>query len=182
MDTATTPATKFGRTDGRVAELNERFRSGRLPDPLPDGRYAGQLLAFAIAPGVNQIARAAAAAWLPWRGKIFAAQRALGTNIFTRNSFALAAIMWPGYRCYVGDGPHTYRAFRFRTATGPGLMDPDRLVLKIDYDLPENPRLTIRRVLDELVQLDDGAYLGKAHLHWLWGPWQTVAFFGLRPA
>jgi hypothetical protein len=52
-------------------------------------------------------------------------------------------------------------------------------VLKIDYDLAENPGLSIRRVLDELVQVDDGFYLGKAHLKWWWGRWQLVAYFTL---
>jgi hypothetical protein len=55
-------------------------------------------------------------------------------------------------------------------------------VLKIDYDLEENPSLTVRRVLDELVQLSDDLYLGKAHVRWWWRPkdsWQTVAYFML---
>jgi hypothetical protein len=45
-----------------------------------------------------------------------------------------------------------------------------------------NPALTVRRVLDELMQLDDNLYLGKAHVRWWWQPagsWQTVAFFTL---
>jgi hypothetical protein len=55
------------------------------------------------------------------------------------------------------------------------------MVLKIDYDLDSNPSLTVRGVLDELVQLDDHLYLGKAHVHW-WRPqggWQMVAYFTL---
>jgi hypothetical protein len=59
------------------------------------------------------------------------------------------------------------------------------MVLKIDYDLKENPSLTVRRVLDELVRLDDDLYVGKAHVHWWWRPkgeWQTVAYFSLIPA
>ncbi len=50
-------------------------------------------------------------------------------------------------------------------------------MLKIDYDLDGNPAPTIRRILDELVQLDHNLYLGKAHAHWWWGGWQTVAYF-----
>lgn len=42
------------------------------------------------------------------------------------------------------------------------------------------PELSIRRVLDELVQLSEGLYLGKAYVKWYWGRWQTVAFFLLR--
>jgi hypothetical protein len=58
------------------------------------------------------------------------------------------------------------RGFTFRTYAAPGLADPDRTVLKIDYDLAGNPSLTIQRVLDELVQISENLYLGKAHVHW----------------
>jgi hypothetical protein len=34
--------------------------------------------------------------------------------------------------------------------------------------------------LDELVQVEEGFYLGKAHLKWWWGKWQMVAYFSLR--
>ena len=88
----------------------------------------------------------------------------------------------PGYRGFVPDGPDTYRAFAFRTYVGPGKLDRDWQVLKIDYDLPENPRWTICRVLDEVVQVGDGRYLGKAHFHWWWGTWQLVAYFSLARA
>ena len=37
--------------------------------------------------------------------------------------------------------------------------------------------LTVRRVLDELVQVQEDLFLGKAHLHWWSGSWQTVAYF-----
>ncbi len=77
-------------------------------------------------------------------------------------------------------GPRTFQAFAFRTYVAPGKDDPDRQVLKIDYDVPGNPPLSVGRVLDELVEIGDGYYLGKAHHHWLWGAWQMVAFFSLR--
>lgn len=74
----------------------------------------------------------------------------------------------------------TYRCFTFRTYVVTGLADPDRSVLKIDYDIDGNPFQTIRRILDELVQLDRNLYLGKAHVHWWVGGWQTVAYFLLK--
>ena len=80
------------------------------------------------------------------------AAQACGDNIFTSDSLALAHLYWPLYQGYIDDGP-TYRAFGFRTYVAPGLADPDRQVLKIDYDLPGNPRLSIRRILDELMQV-----------------------------
>jgi hypothetical protein len=160
--------------------LNAAFRAGRLPQPELKGRCAGGLAALNIAPGLTQLTRALVRAWLPWQGKTFDPGARRGDNVFTRDSLPLARVLWPFYRDYRDDTPGTYRAFPFRTFTGPGLADPDRQVLKIDYDLAANPRLTIRRVLDELVQVAPGEYLGKAHLHWWWGRWQTVAFFTLK--
>ncbi len=159
--------------------LNERFRSGWPPDPPLDGRTSGELIRVEIAPGVSQLLSALLAIRMPWKGKTFDAASSRGDNIFTRGSLRLARLFNPGYRGFRSDGTETYRAFAFRTYVAPGLEDADRRVLKIDYDLPENPKLTVRRVLDELVQVGDGTYLGKAHVKWWWGRWQRVAFFAL---
>jgi len=161
------------------AALDALFRTGTPPGAL-NGRCSGELLLLDLAPGLTQLFTALAAAWLPWRGKTFDAAGAGGDNIFTSDSRWVAELFNPLYRGFVEDGPFTYRAFKFRTYLAPGRADPDRAVLKIDYDLPENPALTIRRVLDELVQLDDDFYLGKAHVQWWWGRWQCLAFFALR--
>ncbi len=120
-----------------------------------------------------------AAIWMPWQGKTFDAAHSRGDNIFQRNSLPLARVITPFYRGFIDDGPTTYRAFTFRTYVAPGKTDSAQQVLKIDYDLASNPRLTIRRVLDELVQLADALYLGKAHFKWWWGRWQLVAYFTL---
>jgi hypothetical protein len=162
-----------------LALLNDLFRAGTPPNLPLQGRYAGTLVALDIAPGLTQIIEMIINRWLPWQGKTFDAAQACGDNIFTRDSLALAHLYWPLYRDYIDDGP-TYRAFGFRTYVAPGLADPDRQVLKIDYNLPGNPRLSIRRILDELVQVADGFYLGKAHICWWWGTWQCVAYFSLR--
>ena len=165
-----------------MATLNGLFRAGAPPEPPLDGRYAGELIVLDFAPGLTRFAEWNAARWMPWRGKTFNATRSTGDNIFTRDSLFAAHVYWPLYRGYVDDGPETYRAFAFRTYAGPGRADPDRQVLKIDYDLPANPRSSIRRVLDEVVQVYDGLYLGKAHLKWWWGTWQVVAYFTLSAA
>ncbi len=128
-----------------------------------------------MAPGLTALTEWVSARWMPWRGKTFDAAAGRGDNVFTRDSLLLAHLYWPLYRGYWDDGPATYRAFRFRTWLGPGLADPDVRVLKIDYGLPENPRLSIRRVLDEVVQVADGLLLGKAHLKWWWGRWPSSA-------
>jgi len=160
-----------------LAVLNDTFRSGTVPAPPLDGAYTGELIALNIAPGLTPLIELASAAWMPWQGKTFDRSHACGDNIFTRNSLMLARLYWPLYRGYIDNGDDTYRAFAFRTYVAPGKTDPDRQVLKIDYDLAGNPRLSIRRVLDELVQVADEIYLGKAHLKWWWGRWQMVAYF-----
>ena len=169
---------KHNRAQG-LAALNMLFRSGSAPDPSLNGRYAGELLALDIAPGLTQFYEWLTGRWLPWLGKTFNAAQQSGDNIFTRDSYPLARFFNPFYRGFVSDGPKTYRGFAFRTYVAPGQADPDRTVLKIDYNLQSNPSLTIRRVLDELVQLDEHLYLGKAHVHWWSGGWQMVAYFSL---
>ena len=159
--------------------LGEIFRDGKAPNLPPDGRYKGELIALEIAPGLTQIARAIAGAWLPWKGKAFYPANARGDNLFTRDSLGLAHLIWPLYGGYVESASPIYRAFAFKTRIALGLFDPDRQVLKIDYDLSENPAATVRRVLDEIVQVSDNFYIGKAHLKWWWGKWQTVAYFTL---
>jgi hypothetical protein len=167
-----------------LAALNDLFRAGTVPDPRPNGRYAGKLIALDIAPGLTQVFQWLTNQWLPWNGKTFDVTQQRGDNIFTRDSYPLARLCNPLYRGFTSDTPKTYRGFAFRTYTAPGLFDTDRTVLKIDYNLKENPALTVRRVLDELVQLDNDLYLGKAHVRWWWSPddsWQTVAYFSLVP-
>lgn len=165
------------------AALNDLFHAGAAPDQPLHGRYRGELLAFDLAPGLTQLVQKIAGWWMPWQGKLFDAPQTCGSNLFARPSLPLARCFWPCYRHFVYDNAQTYRAFTFRTWVGAGHADPDLQVLKIDYNLPENPRPTIRRVLDEVVQVAEGFYLGKAHLHWWWGQWQTVAYFTLgRPS
>ena len=160
--------------------MNKLFRNGTLPESFPHGRYQGELIAIEIAPGLTELFQSITSAWMAWLGKTFDASRERGDNIFTQDSYLLARAFNPLYRGFISDQPGMYRGFAFRTYMASGLMDPDRTVLKIDYNLEENPALTIRRVLDELVQIDDNFYLGKAHVRWWWGTWQTVAFFTLR--
>jgi hypothetical protein len=169
---------KVNRAQG-FAALNDLFRAGTVPEPSLNGRYAGELLVLDLAPGLTQFFQSLANSWMPWRGKTFDLAQQRGDNIFTKDSYPLARLFNPLYRGFIADGPGTYRGFAFRTYTAPGLFDADRAVLKIDYNLKENPALTVRRVLDELVELDDGLYLGKAHVNWWSGGWQTVAYFSL---
>ena len=167
-------AQELVRRDRRrgLMRLDEIFRAGTPPDLPLDGRYAGAFVAFRL-PLVSDLAESAVQAWRPWRGKTFEAAEDWGDNVVSPGLVALARLIWPKYRGYERDGSAAYRAFAFRTCVAPGLADPDRQVLRIDYDLAGNPRMLVRRVLDEVVQLDERLYLGKAHLrvrgrHWTW--------------
>ena len=126
-----------------TAALNELFRGGR-PPTLPDGEYMGRLLKVRIAPGITQAIAVICFLWMPWNGKAFTQSSGAGINIFARGSLPATRLLWPFYRGVTAHGQETYGAFRFSTYLGPGKSDPDRQVLKIDYDLPENPRRTIR--------------------------------------
>ena len=169
---------RVNRAQG-FAALNDLFRAGTVPDRSIHGRHAGELVVLDLAPGLTPFFQWITNRWMPWLGKTFDSSNQRGDNIFTKDSYFLARLFNPLYRGFINDTPGTYRAFAFRTYTAPGLFDSDRTVLKIDYNLKENPSLTVRRVLDELVQLDDDLYLGKAHVCWWLGSWQTVAFFTL---
>jgi len=169
---------KRDRAQG-LAALNSLFRAGRLPAPPLDGRYRGELVALDIAPGLTELIQAITRLWMPWLGKTFSTTRQQGDNLFSNDSRSLAQLFNPLYRGFAADSPGVYRGFTFRTYIASGLADPDNIVMKIDYDLEGNPSLTVRRVLDELVQVTENLYLGKAHVHWWWGSWQTVAYFTL---
>jgi len=172
-------ALKQNRTRGLLA-LNDLFRAGDAPVQPLHGRYVGELIALEFAPVLTHLAQKMADWWVPWLGKTFNATQACGDTIFHRASLPWARLFWPCYRHFGNDSSESYRAFAFRTWLGPGKTDPDVQVLKIDYNLPENPRPTIQRVLDEVVEIAQGFYLGKAHIHWWWGKWQMVAYFTLR--
>lgn len=164
-----------------IAEINAVFRAGTLPSQPLNGRTRGSVVLMDIAPGVTQFMEAlTGGGWMPWKGKTFDAASQTGDNIFSKAEVPIARVLWPFYRGIVPDGAEAVRAFKFKTYSGPGLRDPQQQVFKIDYASPDNPALSIRRVLDEIVQIKEGVFLGKAHLRWWWGNWTTVAYFKLE--
>ena len=171
--------TRHDRKSG-LAELNRMFRSGTLPEPPPDGPYAGELVAVDIAPGLSQLVGWLAARWMPWKGKYLIQAQSRGDNIFARGSRLLMRLLFPFYRGMSDFEPDSFRAFVFETSIDTGMADKDRQVFRIDYDRPDNPALSIRRIVDEIVQVGDGLYLGKIHFRWWWGTWQMIGYFALR--
>lgn len=96
-----------------------------------------------------------------WIGKKFDLVNSKGINIFDE-----------------GAG-ETSLKYEFKTSTGHGITDKKFEVLKIDYDLKSNP-FWLRRVLDEVVEISPGVYLGKMHIRIIPGYPFTLAYFDLR--
>lgn len=167
------------RRESGMTLLNRLFRSGTLPDESLSGGLGGKMIDIHIFPLLTQIVQFIFSTWKPWQGKVFYPNRSLGYNLIPQNSLILYRMAFPLYREYRVSGQKTYQAFPFRISNGPGIKDPDVQVMKLDYNVSGNPRLTFRRLTDELVYVGEGVYLGKAHFQWYWGRWQTVGYFSL---
>jgi hypothetical protein len=166
-----------------LATLNLMFRLGRPPKEPLAGPYDGILVSPALWRPADRALSLLASAWMPWVGKRFDADARQGDNVLRPSARLPARALWPGYRPEEGPGG-LLAAFRFRTYTAPGMVDPDRETLKIDYDSDENPRLLIRDILDELVEIVAGAYLGKVLIRRGKADsprWQLVGYFALEP-
>jgi len=163
--------------------LNLTFRLGTVPRTPLAGPHDGILVAPALWRPADRALSALTSAWMPWVGKRFDADAERGDNLLRPGARSVARVLWPGYRPWEArDG--LLGAFRFRTYEAPGKVDPDRETLKIDYDSDENPRLLIRDILDELVEVVPGAYLGKVLLRRGAAEtprWQLIAYFALQP-
>src|SRR6478736_2783100 len=82
------------------------------------------------------------------------------------------------YQASWPEDSRSYRALAFSTIVGPGALDPGIEVLRIDYDLPGNVP-PFRRILDELVEVEPGVYLGQALLRHRGGH-RRLAWFTLE--
>lgn len=59
-------------------------------------------------------------------------------------------------------GDSVQQQIPFKYYVGKSVSDDGKDVLKIDYNIPENP-FYLRLILDELVELENGSYLGKVN-------------------
>jgi hypothetical protein len=160
--------------------LNRTFRLGVPPDPPIDGPTKG-ILVTPVMPRVAEVPfRGLSEAWMPWVGKRFDQATQTGDNLLLPSARMASRALWPSYRPEdAGDG--RLAAFKFRTYASPGELDPDRQTMKIDYDSEENPGLLIRDILDELVQVVPGSYLGKVLLRRnRQAPWRLIGYFALQ--
>jgi hypothetical protein len=160
-----------------AADLDCIFRAGAPPQGL-NGPHQGILVMTTQGP-LDGLARRLASLWMPWLGKRFDRQAATGDNLLTGGASATARLIWWRYSFRPVE-PGVLSAFDFQTYVAPGLVDSDRLVLKIDYDLDRNPRFLIRDILDELVAVGPRTYLGKVHMR-RGRNWKLMGYFALRP-
>ena len=162
-----------------LAELEHVFASGGSPSGM-DGVHRGRLIATTFGRGLDGPFESAARAWMPWRGKTFDLGRSEGRNVFTPGGRRVLRVSFPGYAGTVREPDGGGLAFRFVTDAGPSETVPGLDVLRIDYrGLEDNPNWPIRRILDELVEVASGLYLGQALLL-VRGRFRRAAWFSLE--
>lgn len=166
-----------------LADLEATFRAGAVPEVL-EGFHPGRLVASTVGYGLDVVAETLARLWMPWKGKTFDPSAGEGWNVFDARGRWVARMLWPRYdehprRLEYGPNARLEAAFRFVSSIGESALLPGVNGLRIDYDLKENPSWPIRRVLDELVEVDRDLFLGQALLH-LRGRWRRAAWFSLE--
>ncbi len=162
---------------GADADLNELFRRGNAPTDL-HGATEGILVMTTTNPRFDAAVRAITSLWMPWQGKRFDSQAATGDNRLTKSTGLVGKLLWPLYS--MKDHVDGKLAFDFKTYVEPGKEDPDVDVMVIDYaDIEDNPKLVIRKIRDELVELVPGVYLGKI-LYNTGSGFYKLGYFALR--
>ena len=136
------------------------FAGGTVPNPLPNGLYNGTVPGHTVS----------------WLGKKFFAtgesasggdaSEGTGINVFTPLDMKLS------------NGVTTTEKYPFKTYIGKGAHDGALDVIKIDYNIAGNP-LWLRPILDEIVEISPGHYLGKLQLRIIPGYPFTLTYFEL---
>jgi hypothetical protein len=140
-------------------ELQALFLSGR-PAQAISGQTEGILVTWTMHPLADKLVGSITDAWMPWLGKKFDPETRTGINTLTNSARWPAKLVWPLYS--TRDAERGRSAFDFNTYVEAGRLDPSVDVLVIDYESVEsNPRLLIRSIRDELVEVVPGANLGK---------------------
>jgi hypothetical protein len=161
-----------------LADLEACFRDAETPDRI-DGPTRGRVLTTTFGYGLDAIAGGIGRLWMPWQGKSFDPEAKEGRNLFAASFRPVLRLLWPRYDLDHPEGDRRLSAFPFTTWEGPSAFTPGgSAVLKIDYEHPQSPWL-IRDILDELVRIDEGLFLGQALLR-IRGELHRAAWFELR--
>jgi hypothetical protein len=144
---------------GALDELQALFVCGHPAQGI-SGQTEGILVTWTMHPLADKLVGSITNAWMPWLGKKFDPETHTGINTLTNSARWPAKILWPFYA--TRDAELGRSAFDFNTYVEAGRLDPSIDVLVIDYESVEsNPRLLIRSIRDELVEVVPGANLGK---------------------
>jgi hypothetical protein len=164
--------------DAGLHALEAQFAAGTTPTQL-DGPLRGHFLAFTVGHHADRALESLAHLWMPWKGKTFDSATNSGRNVFSSGARALMRLTMPNYQPVdLGDG--RCAAFAFDTSVGPSALNRGTEVLRIDYrDVPANPKWPVRKVLDELVDIGDGIFLGQALMEFR-GSLRRAAWFSLE--
>jgi hypothetical protein len=145
--------------EGALADLQAMFLCGRPAEGV-EGQTEGILVSWTMHPLADKLIGRITNAWMPWLGKKFTPAEKRGINTLTNSARWPAKILWPLYSTQ--EAPLGRSAFDFDTYIEAGRLDPSVDVLVIDYaPVDRNPRLLIRQIRDELVEIVPGANLGK---------------------
>jgi hypothetical protein len=170
------------RTDRRTAmsELAALFAAGRPPAPI-NGETQGALIGWAAAPVPDYLLTALTDRWLPWAGKRFKAEQSTGDNVLPANAKVASKALWPRYP--MRSSGERLIGFDFTTYVQRGVLDTCMDVLVIDYaSVESNPRLLIKQIRDELVEVVPGANLGKMIYEGPGNRHTLLAYFALKSA
>jgi hypothetical protein len=168
------------QTDREAAlrRLAELFRAGTPPAGL-DGPTEGALVGFVVHPTFDRAVASLASRWLPWAGKRFDAAGSGGDNLLLPSARWPSKLLWPSYP--LRDAGDRLVGFDFQTRVERGALDRDTDVLVIDYEPVEsNPRLAIKQIRDELVEVAPGTHLGKMLWRHRDDRYSLLAYFALR--
>jgi len=140
------------------SELDDLFREGETPKPgALDGQTRGHVLAGRGLLRVEPLRQAVNGPYLPWKGK--GIEEGQGWNRF-------------------GYGSLEHQGFEFETRIAPSLLPDDNDVLIFGYDQPENPP-GIRRIRDDLKEIDRGLFLGTSNIE-VGGGYRFMLYFALE--
>ena len=136
---------------GTLAELQQLFLCGK-PARGVSGQTEGLLVTWTMNPVLDKVLGSVTNAWMPWLGKKFFPEESRGVNTLTRSARLPSKLLWPVYT--MGDTALGHSAFDFTTYVEAGKLDPTVEVLVIDYaSVSANPKLLIRQIRDELVEI-----------------------------
>ena len=139
-------------------QLQKEFRRGKIPYPL-HGFYQGELSLLLPNNLIESFGSFFLKLYLPWKGKYF--YKRSGDNILS-SSFKLFLNLVSARIKSTRNGIIGYHAFPFRTFIKKGVGDK-KTVMELDYDIPRNPAI-VRRVIDEIVEVGEGSYLGRTYI------------------